>query len=131
MEIKNMSGTEQQPGSHPTPPPSSRAAGKGELQVRIVCAGKTAPAVLEELTNGLGGALLEGRDPLIVLEDVVLLRDSVTSLIKGICKALVGYPRTVTFWESSGLTEAFMTAMDAPATPGQDPAVGGPPVFLP
>ncbi len=126
-----MGSMDQRPGQHPTPPPSSGTTGKGELQVRIVCAGKTAQAVLDELTQGLGGALLEGRDPLIVLEDLVLLRDSVTTLIKGMCKAIVGYPRTVTFWESSGLTEAFMTAMDAPAAPGQTPSSGGPPIFLP
>ncbi|HZE97791.1 MAG TPA: hypothetical protein VE981_12250 [Planctomycetota bacterium] len=104
-----------------------QAAGNTEMQVRVVCAGKSAPAVLEELARGLDAARDADRDPLVVLEDLVLLQDSVSTLLKGICKILVAYPRTVTFWESSGYTEAFMTAMDAPIRPSHDPEPGGPP----
>jgi hypothetical protein len=49
---------------------------------------------------------------LIVLEDLGLLRDSVAALIKGLCRHLVGYSRAVTFWESSGYTEAFLNVME-------------------
>ena len=94
-----------------------------ELQVRIVCAGRSVDWVLEEVHKGLRQALIENRDPLIVLEDLVLLKDSVSNLLKSLCRELVGYPRTVSFWESSGITEAFMSAMEAP--PGPD---GPPPI---
>jgi len=101
-------------------PKTPETAAKGaELQVRIVCAGRSADWVLGELQQGLTQALAENRDPLIVLEDLVLLRDSVSNVLKGICKALVGYPRPVSFWEASGITEAFMSAMDAPTRPPQ------------
>jgi len=96
-----------------------------ELQVRIVCAGRSADWVLVELHKGLGQALVDNRDPLIILEDLVLLKDSVSNLLKGVCRELVGYPRTVSFWESSGMTEAFMSAMEAP------PAPDGPPPIVP
>jgi hypothetical protein len=47
-----------------------------------------------------------------VLEDLGQLRDSVATLIKGLTRLLVGYPRTVTFWEASGYTEAFLSVME-------------------
>ena len=95
-----------------------RAAGPGisELQVRIVCAGKTAEQALNELRAGLLEAQTQNRDPLIVLEDLALLRDSVMTLIKGLSRLLVGYPRAVTFWESSGYTEAFLSVMEGRPT---------------
>ena len=105
--------------------PGTPAAGSAapELQVRIVCAGRSVDDVLELLRQGLRQALDEQRDPLIVLEDLVLLKDSVSNLLKGICREIVGFPRTVNFWESSGITEAFLSAMDAPAGPeGSAPA---------
>jgi len=77
--------------------------------------------VLEELHKGLRQALVENRDPLIILEDLVLLKDSVSNLLKSLCREIVGYPRTVSFWETSGITEAFMSAMDAPPAPGNPP----------
>ena len=92
-----------------------------ELQVRIVCAGRTVDEVLVQLHGGLRQALAENRDPLIILEDLFLLRDSVSNLLKGVCREIVGYPRAVNFWESTGITEAFLSAMDAP------PGAGGPP----
>ena len=104
---------------HEAAPATPPAASSSELQVRIVCAGRSSDWVLEQLSLGLKHSLEQNRDPLIVLEDLVLLKDSVTSLLKGICKLLVGYPRTVTFWESSGFTEAFMSAMEAPPGPGR------------
>jgi hypothetical protein len=87
-----------------------------ELQVRIACAGKTADQALSELYAGLNEAEIQNRDPLIVLEDLALLRDSVTTLIKGLSRLIVGYPRTVTFWESSGFTEAFLSVMEKDPT---------------
>jgi len=106
----------------PSKPPATGTP-SSEFQVRIVCAGRSVDWVLEQLHQGLRQALLENRDPLIVLEDLVLLKDSVSNLLKSICREIVGYPRTVSFWESSGITEAFMSAMDAP--PGPD---GPPPI---
>jgi hypothetical protein len=86
-----------------------------ELQIRIPCAGRTSSEALEELHRGLTEAAAAGRDPLVVLEDLGRLQDSVVAFIKGLSRMLVGYPRSVTFWESSGLTEAFLSAMDRPA----------------
>jgi hypothetical protein len=87
-----------------------------ELQVRIACAGKTADQALSELYTGLNEAEIQNRDPLIVLEDLALLRDSVMTLIKGLSRLIVGYPRTVTFWEASGFTEAFLSVMEKDET---------------
>jgi len=83
-----------------------------ELQVRIPCRGKSAAAVLDQVDLGLEEAKAQGRDPLLVFEDLGQLQDSVTALIKGLCRVLVAYPRTVTFWESSGYTEAFLSVME-------------------
>jgi hypothetical protein len=83
-----------------------------ELQIRIPCAGRSADQALSELQKGLDEAEIQNRDPLIVLEDLALLRDSVMALIKGLSRLLVGYPRTVTFWEASGYTEAFLSVME-------------------
>jgi hypothetical protein len=95
-----------------------------EIQIRIVCAGRSVDWVLVELHKGLRQALVENRDPLIILEDLVLLQDSVSNLLKSVCRELVGYPRTVNFWESSGITEAFMSAMEAPPDPKSPPSIG-------
>lgn len=84
-----------------------------EFQVRVSCKGRAAAQVLDDLARGLTEAGAKELDPLIVLEDLGLLADSVTTLIKGLCRLLVGFPRTVTFWESSGYTEAFMSVMEA------------------
>lgn len=112
-------------GTDPGPKPKAPPAGglSSELQIRIVCAGRSTNWVLEQLHLGLRQALAEHRDPLIVLEDLVLLKDSVSNLLKGICRELVGYPRTVSFWESSGITEAFMSAMEAPPGPEGPPPI--------
>ena len=83
-----------------------------ELQIRVPCAGRNADAVLFDLVRGLNEAKALGRDPLVVLEDLALLRDSVMTLIKGISRRVAAYPRNVAFWESSGLTEAFLSVME-------------------
>lgn len=88
-----------------------------EIQIRIRCRGKTSGSALDEARLGLEEARSQNRDPLLIFEDLGLLEDSVSTLIKGLCRILVGYPRTVTFWESSGYTEAFMTVMDAAPGP--------------
>ncbi len=100
------------------PPGPSRA---GEFQIQVPCKGRSAAEVLDALARGLTEAGAKELDPLIVLEDLGLLADSVTLLIKGLCRLLVGYPRTVTFWESSGYTEAFMSVMDGQTGPGTPP----------
>lgn len=103
---------------HPEgPAPHQGSSPPREFQVRVACKGKSTPQVLDELARGLTEAGSKELDPLIVLEDLGLLADSVTTLIKGLCRLLVGYPRTVTFWEASGYTEAFMSVMDAQEDP--------------
>ncbi|HEV3027043.1 MAG TPA: hypothetical protein VG457_05680 [Planctomycetota bacterium] len=97
------------------PPPDS--GGPGELQFRIVCKGKSIGEVLDALVRSLSEAESQNRDPLIVLEDLGSLAGSLTSLIKGLSRLLVGYPRMVTLWESSGFTEAFLSAMEPPRSP--------------
>ena len=83
-----------------------------ELQTRIACNEKTAPEVLAEVGSALTDAARRQMNPLIVLEDLGLLQDSVATLIKGFSRLLVGYSRTVTFWEASGYTEAFLSVME-------------------
>ena len=92
-----------------------------ELQIRVSCKGRKADEVLDDLGRGLADAGAKALDPLIVLNDLGLLEDSITTLIKGLSRLLVGYPRTVTFWESSGFTEAFLTVMDAQNIQGRVP----------
>jgi hypothetical protein len=106
-----------EPDVHETKDPRSKIRTRREpleLQTRIACRGKSAGAVLEELKRALSDAKARRRDPLIVLEDLGLLQDSVMTFIKGLSRLLVGYPRTVSFWESSGYTEAFLNAMEPP-----------------
>lgn len=83
-----------------------------EVQIRIACAGRSSAEVLEELRGGLADAALHGQDPLVVLEDLGRLQDSVVAFIKGLSRMLVDYPRDVNFWESSGYTEAFLSVME-------------------
>lgn len=86
-----------------------------EIQTRISCKGRRAGDVLDEMSRALSEAEAKSKDPLIVLEDLAQLADSVTSLIKGVSRLLANYPRTVSFWESSGLTEAFLSVMEREA----------------
>ena len=85
-----------------------------EFQVRIDCKGRKAQEALEELRKGLIEAATHRMDALVVLNELGLLQDSVMTFIKGLSRLLVGYPQTVTFWESSGYTEAFLSVMEAP-----------------
>ena len=87
-------------------------ADSGELQIRIACGGRTAAEVLEELRRGLGDADAAGRSPLVILEELGRLQDSVVAFIKGLSRMLVEVPGPVTFWESSGYTEAFLSVME-------------------
>lgn len=93
-----------------------------ELQVRVACKGRSAAEALEELHLGLVEAAGSGRDPLVILEDLGQLRDSVVAFIKGLSRMLVGYPRAVTFWESSGYTEAFLSVMEFQHPPKPPPS---------
>ena len=83
-----------------------------ELQIRIACTGKGAADVLEELRRGLADAVALGRHPLVVLEELGRLQDSVVTFVKGLSRMLVDYPGSVTFWETSGYTEAFLSVME-------------------
>jgi hypothetical protein len=85
-----------------------------ELQIHILCLGRRSRDVLEELERGLNDAAAMGRDPLVVLEDLGRLEDSVVAFMKGLSRMLVGYSRAVTFWESSGYTEAFLSVLEQP-----------------
>src|SRR4051812_33307657 len=80
-----------------------------ELQIRIPCRRKTADHVLDNVRRGLADAESEAREPLLIFEELGQLEDSVATLIKGLCRLLLGYPHSVTFWESSGYTEAFLS----------------------
>jgi hypothetical protein len=104
-------------GTSKPPTTSSR-----ELQLRISCNGRTSTQVLEEISRGLTDALAKELDPLLVLEDLAKLQESITTLIKGLSRLVYKYPRPVTCWESSGLTEAFLSVMDAAEGPPPAPA---------
>ena len=84
-----------------------------ELQLRIPCAGRTSAQVLDDISTGLTDALAKQQDPLLVLEDLGRLQDSVMALIKGLSRLVYKYPRPVACWESSGLAEAFLSVVDA------------------
>ena len=105
----------------PSEPAAKKADDAVELQVRIACKGRRVGPVIDNLVAALAEAESRNVDLLIVLEDLGQLADSVSTLIKGLSRLLVGYPRTVTFWEASGLTEAFLSAMEPsppkPASP--------------
>ena len=92
--------------------PQGSPAPGAEIQLRVHCGGRRVDTVLADLERGLVEALEQGRDPLVVLVDLGMLQDSITALIKGISRRLAGYPRTVTFWEASGYTEAFLSVME-------------------
>jgi len=94
------------------PKPSESGIDPDELQIRIACNGKSAADALEELRRGLADAASVGRHPLVVLEELGRLQDSVVTFVKGLSRMLVDYPGTVTFWESSGYTEAFLSVME-------------------
>lgn len=85
-----------------------------ELQARIPCRGRSAADVIADVNQALLDAERKNLEPLIVLRDLGQIADSVTTLIKAISRLLVGYPKTVTFWEASGYTEAFLSAMEQP-----------------
>src|SRR5262245_17860994 len=99
---------ERKTSEKPPPPTSSH-----ELQLRIPCGGRSSEQVLEDVSRGLTDALAKERDPLLVLEDLGRLQGSITTLIKGLSRLVYKYPRPVTCWESSGLTEAFLSIMEA------------------
>jgi hypothetical protein len=87
-----------------------------EIQTRVPCRARSSQPVLDDIGRALREAEARESDPLIILEDLGLLQDSVATLIKGVSRLLVGYSRTVTFWESSGYTEAFLSVMDGPTS---------------
>ena len=87
------------------------------MRVTVACAGRSSAEALEELQRGLNDAAAGDRDPLVVLEDLGRLQDSVVAFMKGLFRMLVGYPGAVTFWESSGYTEAFLSVMEQPRPP--------------
>jgi hypothetical protein len=60
-------------------------------------------------------------DLLLVLEDLGLLADSIMLLMKGISRRIAGYPKTVSFWETSGYREAFLSVMESPQDRAPDP----------
>jgi len=98
--------------SKPTLPPVS----SHELQYRIPCRGRSSGQVLDDVARALAESEARNKDPLLVLEDLGLLEDSVAALIKGVSRIVYNYPRTVSCWEASGYTEAFLTVMDAAAS---------------
>ena len=97
--------------------PAESSIEASEMRIHIACAGKSSAKALGELERGLNDAAASGRDPLVVLEDLGRLQDSVVAFMKGLSRMLVGYPRAVTFWESSGYTEAFLSVMEQSRPP--------------
>ena len=108
--MSNLMSTKK---AHPRPREATPRS-PAELQIRIACSGKTAAQALLDLRRGLADAASVGREPLVVLEELGRLQDSVVAFIKGLSRILVDYPGTVTFWESSGYTEAFLSVMERP-----------------
>jgi hypothetical protein len=108
-------------GEAPETNPQEDPGGALELQFRISCKGRNLGEVFDELVRSLAEAESRSADPLIVLEDLGALAGSITSLMKGLSHLLVGYPRTVTFWESSGFAEAFLSAMEPRQGSSPDP----------
>lgn len=100
---------------------TASASPAAELQLRIPCAGRTSTQVLEDISIGLTDALAKQQDPLLVLEDLGRLQDSVMALIKGLSRLVYKYPRPVACWESSGLAEAFLSVMDHADRPAAEP----------
>ncbi len=96
-----------------TPTPSSPPVQPNELQYRIPCRGRSSGQVLDDVARALAEAEARNRDPLLVLEDLGQLADSVASLIKGLSRIVDNYPRTVSCWEASGYTEAFLSVIEA------------------
>ena len=94
----------------------------GELQLRIPCGGRTSAQVLDDVERGLADALTQDRDPLLVLEDLGRLQDSIMTLVKGLSRLVYKYPRPVACWESAGYAEAFLSIMDAADRPAPAPA---------
>jgi len=97
--------------------PAELSTQGSEMRITVACAGKSSATALEELERGLNDAAASGRDPLVVLEDLGRIQDSVVAFMKGLSRMLVGYPRAVTFWESSGYTEAFLSVLEQPRPP--------------
>ena len=97
--------------------PAESSIEASEMRIHVACAGKSSAKALGELERGLNDAAASGRDPLVVLEDLGRLQDSVVAFMKGLSRMLVGYPRAVTFWESSGYTEAFLSVMEQSRPP--------------
>ena len=71
---------------------TSPPVGPHELQYRIPCRGRSSGQVLDDVARALAEAEAKDRDPLLVLEDLGLLEDSIASLIKGISRIVFGYP---------------------------------------
>jgi len=97
------------------------ASPTSELQLRIPCAGRTSEQVLEDVSRGLTEALAKERDPLLILEDLGRLQDSIMSLVKGLSRLVYKYPRPVACWEFSGYAEAFLSVIDAAQQPSSAP----------
>ena len=97
--------------------PGAGTRSSGEFLIRIVCGGKTSPQALADLSRGLALAVERKQDALVVLEDLGLLEDSIVAFMRGLAGIVQGYPRTVTFWEASGYTEAFLSVIE-----GQNPS---------
>ena len=94
----------------------------GELQVRIPCGGRSSAQVLGDVERGLAEALAKDQDPLLVLEDLAKLQDSIMTFVKGLSRLVYKYPRPVACWESAGYAEAFLSIMDSVDRPAPAPA---------
>src|SRR6185503_6974472 len=83
------------------------------IEIRVDCAGKTAGAVLADIIPACRRAAREeNARALILLDDVRMLGDSLSRLVKDIARAAVWLDLPIELRDSSGCINAFLEAMD-------------------
>src|SRR5438552_4739155 len=88
----------------------SEGAGK-EFQIRVDCRELNAREVLFQVVPHCLKARTEGERAVIVVENLDLLSDSVTRLLKAFDRLSDDFPAQITLADSSGLGSAFLTAL--------------------
>jgi hypothetical protein len=81
------------------------------LEIRIDCAGLPAGLVLAEIIPACRCAPPHVTRALIVLENVMLLKDSLSRLLKDLARAVVWLRVPIELRDSSGCLNAFLDAM--------------------
>lgn len=92
-----------------------RTGGKPErvIEIRMDCAGKSAGAVLAEIIPACRRAAREkGVRALLVLDNVRMLEDSLSRLVKDLARAAVWLDLPIELRDASGCVNAFLEAME-------------------